>query len=149
LGVRGRYTDGNLVRFWERKPQRWGGWDYWLGDGPERRLGKPARGAVAWRALDGTLLTAWGTADKLWITVNGVLHDITPAGLSAGLVDSLPNASTPAEHARTWTLYAWGEDLVACPRGGAVYHWDFTSGPGTPAQLISEGPSEALAIFVT
>lgn len=34
---------------------------------------------------------------------------------------------------RTWSLDTWGEDLLACPRGGAMYWWDRSKGTGTRA----------------
>jgi hypothetical protein len=37
---------------------------------------------------------------------------------------------------RTWTLDNWGEDLLACPRGGAIYWWDKTLGPTTRAVAL-------------
>lgn len=34
---------------------------------------------------------------------------------------------------RTWSLDTWGEDLLANPRGGAMYWWDRSKGTGTRA----------------
>jgi len=34
---------------------------------------------------------------------------------------------------RTWSLDNWGEDLLASPRGGAIYWWDRSKGTGTRA----------------
>ena len=39
---------------------------------------------------------------------------------------------------RTWTLDNWGEDLLACPRGGAIYWWDRSKGTGTRAKALGE-----------
>lgn len=41
---------------------------------------------------------------------------------------------------RTWSLDNWGEDLLACPRGGGIYWWDKTTGPLTRAQLLPDAP---------
>lgn len=41
---------------------------------------------------------------------------------------------------RTWSLDNFGEDLLACPRGGAVYWWDRTTGPLARAQLLDQAP---------
>lgn len=38
---------------------------------------------------------------------------------------------------RTWSLDTWGEDLLACPRGGAIYWWDRSKGTGTRAVALS------------
>lgn len=37
---------------------------------------------------------------------------------------------------RTWSLDTWGEDLLACPRGGGIYWWDRSKGSGTRAVLL-------------
>jgi hypothetical protein len=37
---------------------------------------------------------------------------------------------------RTWSLDNWGEDLLACPRGGAIYWWDRSKGTGTRAAAL-------------
>ncbi len=41
---------------------------------------------------------------------------------------------------RIWSLDNWGEDLLASPRGGAVYWWDRTNGPNVRAQLVATVP---------
>jgi hypothetical protein len=41
---------------------------------------------------------------------------------------------------RTWSLDNWGEDLLACPRGGGIYWWDKTTGPLTRAVLLDQAP---------
>jgi hypothetical protein len=50
---------------------------------------------------------------------------------------------------RTWTLDNWGEDLIVCPRGGAIYVWDASTGTGTRATAISGSPATAKAIVVS
>ena len=45
--------------------------------------------------------------------------------------------------ARTWALENWGEDLIASPRGGAIYWWDKTSGASTRATVLSGSPDRA------
>jgi hypothetical protein len=37
---------------------------------------------------------------------------------------------------RTWSLDTWGEDLLACPRGGAIYWWDRSKGTGERAVAL-------------
>lgn len=51
--------------------------------------------------------------------------------------------------ARIWALDTWGEDMIACPRGGAVYVWDASVGLATRATVISQAPSTAKAILVS
>ena len=46
-----------------------------------------------------------------------------------------------------WTLDNWGEDLIACPYGGAIYYW--SPGVGFPtAQKIAEAPPVNAGMFV-
>lgn len=161
---RDRYVDSNMVRYWNGYAQRWDGWDLFN----ENSLGNPARGHLAWIALDGTPLMAWGTADKLWLWRAGVLHDITPVGLAAGFVDTqaetgwgeggwgeggwggaYPIGEENGGRARTWMLAKWGQDLVANPRGGGIYHWAFESGTPSPAVILADAPPSCLGIFVT
>lgn len=168
-----RWSDGDMVRFWKGKPERWRGWVNYLDQG----LGAAPRGALAWRTLSGGKLLAFGTAEKLWIIKDRILHDITPLGLPAGNVDSslpsgwggsgvdagagtawgagawggvVPQSMTDNYgNPRTWTLAAWGEDLIACPRGGGIYHWVAALGVGTRAAIIPEAPIRNLGVFVT
>lgn len=37
---------------------------------------------------------------------------------------------------RTWSLDTWGEDLLACPRGGQIYWWDRSRGTGQRAAAL-------------
>lgn len=46
-------------------------------------------------------------------------------------------ASTAIQSIRTWTLDNWGEDLLACPRGGAIYWWDRSKGTSTRAVALA------------
>ena len=50
--------------------------------------------------------------------------------------------------ATDWTSDNWGEILVACPRGGAIYYWDPTGGL-LNASVISSGPPFNNGIFVS
>lgn len=65
-----------------------------------------------------------------------------------GGTDSLYSSVT---NAMTWSLATWGEDLVACPRGGKIYALDastFIATPTTNLSAISGAPSNALGIFM-
>ncbi len=42
---------------------------------------------------------------------------------------------------RQWSLDNWGQDLIACPRGGRIYTWEASAGPLKRAQVISASPS--------
>lgn len=41
---------------------------------------------------------------------------------------------------RIWSLDNFGEDLLAAPSGGSLYHWDLTSGTAARAVLVSTAP---------
>ena len=43
---------------------------------------------------------------------------------------------------RQWSLDGWGEDLIACVRGGKIYTWDSSVGTGTRATAITNAPDE-------
>lgn len=52
--------------------------------------------------------------------------------------------------ARTWSLDTWGEDLLASPRGGALYVWDSSGGVSSNrATLISQAPQTMQAMIVS
>lgn len=51
--------------------------------------------------------------------------------------------------ARVWSLDNWGEDLIACPRGGGIYVWDASAGTSVRATVISGAPSTAKFVFVS
>ena len=50
---------------------------------------------------------------------------------------------------RTWGLSPWGDDLIANPRGGAIYLWDESAGTSTRAAVISGTPTTGYGIFVS
>lgn len=49
---------------------------------------------------------------------------------------------------RQWSLDNWGEDIVACPRGGAVYYWDASTSVETRASAIDTVPASNNVVFV-
>lgn len=66
----------------------------------------------------------------------------------SGTYGTARTVSSLLQMARIWSLDNWGEDLIACPRGGKVYVWDTSAGFGTRATLITNAPSTVKAIFV-
>lgn len=158
----GGWSDGSLIRFMDGLPQPIGGW--------VRTLAVPFNGACralhAWVTLAGVKLLALGTSTKLYIAVGDTLYDITPAGLASGLSDvpivagwgsdawgsgtfgTARSVAAPTETIRLWTLDHWGEELVACVQGGAIYRWAPASGYGTPATVITGSPAYSRCILV-
>lgn len=84
---KGRWADGNLVRFFEGTIQPVGGWrvapNADLSDQLANVNGVP-RGAVSWRNDNGDRFFATGTTQKLAVMVNGALYDVTPIGFTPG-----------------------------------------------------------------
>ena len=51
---------------------------------------------------------------------------------------------------RTWTLDNWGEDLLACPRGGKIYWWDRTEGAtGRAVALGGDAPPTNEGVIIS
>jgi hypothetical protein len=50
---------------------------------------------------------------------------------------------------RIWSLDNFGEDLLASPRGGALYWWDRSLGPGSRAVLVETAPQTIERMLVS
>jgi hypothetical protein len=73
--AKGRFTDGDKVRFYKGKPEKWSGWVRFV---PEALLGI-CRGAVSWSNKYGNTNAAFGTHLKLYaLAGDDALTDITP-----------------------------------------------------------------------
>lgn len=107
------------------------------------------------------LSTAAATSISAGATVTGYFNlnsggaDSSPLfGWGAGYWGGAHGWGTPASAAivsplRYWSLDNYGEDLVASPRGGAIYYWDRSGGLGTRAALVSTSPSQNNWILVS
>jgi hypothetical protein len=157
----GRWRDGNLVRWHEGTMQPVGGWRQ------RTEFEGKCRGCVAWRDEIRERRIAAGTADALKVsTGGGVVYDITPAGLVAGLVDARLNTGFGGGYfgsgtygtarpdngnyteATTWSLSAWGQHLLACSvADGKIYQWELDG--AVPAAQLSNAPVDNLGVFVT
>lgn len=153
-----RYTDAGNIRYRDGKPEPIGGWTKFLSDA----VSGLCRNVFAWYDLTGTLNIAFGTHAKLHVLTGGVLYDITPVGLTAGAIDGAGGPGfgagdygegdygegNPVEYfPRTWSLCAWGENLIASPRGGTIYVWE--NDPLTAATVIANAPDRCTAVMVT
>jgi len=155
----GAWIDVDGMRFHAGRSQTAGGYELITTD----RVSGVPRGLHAWSDNSGAPLLAVGTHTGLYVYSGGGLYDITPTGLAHGLADGVGGAgfgtggfgvggySMPSNveyFPRTWTMAPWGQDLIACPRGGALYHWAAgdTSGKAAP---ISGAPAQAAGCFVT
>ena len=70
----GKWTDGDMVRFFQGSAQKIKGWTRLI----TTTLVGVARDMHAWVALDGTRYNAIGTDRKLYLYQEGVAYDITP-----------------------------------------------------------------------
>jgi len=59
-----------------------------------------------------------------------------------------PRAGVGSSNMRQWSLDTWGEDLLACVRGGKIYQWDKTNGVTTRLQTIANAPTQNSFILV-
>jgi hypothetical protein len=64
-------------------------------------------------------------------------------GAGTAIVPTTGNAIQPTD----WTMDNWGQILIACPVGGAIYYWDPTSG-NPIATVDNAGPVVNDGIFV-
>jgi hypothetical protein len=161
---KGRWHDGNLVRFQQDQIKPVGGWQ--SHSGAAAFVGK-ARAITTWRDLAGNNWIAVGTSSKLYAeSLDGVSHDITPAGLAVGRDDATqnlgygggtygrtfygvpPTSTVSFLPATVWTLDAWGQNLVGCnDTDGKLYQW--TLGVSTPAALVAPAPTGNTSLVVT
>lgn len=154
----GAWGDGNNVRFVKGRPQTIGGWleTQW------GSLTGVCRNIKIWTDKSGNPLRAFGTHSKLYVRSGTVIYDITPSGLQAGLADTVSSApgygmgtygsgyysmSANQMHARTWSLDTWGQNLIACPRGGTLYRWQ--NDTAVIAAAVANAPDEITAILTT
>ena len=70
----GKWTDGDMVRFFQGSAQKIKGWERFL----STTLVGVVRDQHAWVSLDGTRHNAFGTDRKLYVYQEGVAYDITP-----------------------------------------------------------------------
>lgn len=174
LDAKNRWHDSNLVRWKNNSLRPIGGWESYvdsngtaiqISDGTGTQT--IARGAVSWVTNSNEIYLAVGTYNKLFaIQANGTVLDITPAGLTSGLIDAGENLGYGGKSygygtygtgrtsdgstvgATVWTLDNWGEYLVGCSTAdGAIYEWQL--GAGSPASVIANAPTGNQAIVVT
>ena len=158
-----RWRDGSLVRWEDGAMMPVGGWRERHDTSP----GDPVRGSRSWVDNAGDRWLAGGTYQGLYIwDLAGVLHDITPTGLTSGLAHSLLNQgygsgvygaetygtprqdSTTYSDATTWSLDTWGEWLVGVSDAdGVLYRW--TLDTAQRAEAISGAPTSCTGLVTT
>tara|TARA_B100001093_G_scaffold453640_1_gene462430 strand:- start:160 stop:1995 length:1836 start_codon:yes stop_codon:yes gene_type:complete len=78
---KGKWTDGDKVRFRYGSPEKIGGWE----KVSETTFKGVARAQLAWNSLNGTAYDAIGTHKKLYIYSEGNFFDATPQRLTADI----------------------------------------------------------------
>ncbi|MGH7750054.1 MAG: hypothetical protein ACREQ5_35595, partial [Candidatus Dormibacteria bacterium] len=149
--AKGRWADGNLVRFFQGAVRPVGGWQTLpnaSGTALAPLAGVP-RAIAAWRSADGTQWVGVATTTKLYIIAGGTAFDITPSGFTSLHQDAW-NASGAGEFGNlnfgvgpfgtgatitlikdpdTWQLAVFGEYLVGLSTSdGRVYVWQGDTG---------------------
>jgi len=143
--AKGRWREGNLVRFHEGAVGPIGGWVRRPTTG-SAIVGVPTH-AITWQLADGTPFTAVGTTEGLYVIDNDdVCYDITPADAD------IPDA--PFD----WHLSTFGAFLIASNslRGDAdltlvnTYKWQgVPTDAAVPAWTSDVGPRGAYSVFAT
>lgn len=161
--TRGRWYDGNLVRWHEGRMRPIGGW---VRISTSTVTGIP-RALHAWRTNSDIPYLGIGTASKLYASDGGSFIDITPAGFVTGSDTSLVGVGYGAKtygsstygtarsgggslvsEASLWSLDNWGERLVACASSdGKIYEWDLNV--VNDAVVLSNAPTQCKSILVT
>jgi hypothetical protein len=85
---------------------------------------------------------AYGYGAGSWNTAGAV-----SAGVTGGWSDPRGGDGID-ELLTTWFLDTWGEDLIACRRGGRVYTWDATTSVNSRATIVSAAPVSNNIAFV-
>jgi hypothetical protein len=165
---KGRWTDGNLVRWANGKLQPVGGWikvkDIAVTD-PDTA---PVRTLFSWVDKATAPYTAMGSNDKLFvyygIDPNDEVVDITPTDLGVVPVTGYGYGSSTygtgrygirvgapvqiQEHS-IWAMDNYGEDLLAVHSGdGRILRWNRTVDPLTAAAPLANAPTGCTAVIV-
>ena len=159
---KGRWYNGNLVRFFQGAILPHGGW---RAQSTSAMTGK-GRAIISWHDNAQNTWSAIGTESHLYaMTRGGAISDITPSGFTAGRADAVAQGgygdgnygqniygapipdTNQVQDASMWTLDTFGQYLVGCMSDdGNIYQW--TLNTGTPAAKVTGAPG-ATAIFTT
>lgn len=135
FSAKGRWADGNNVRFWHDKPEKIGRVVRILGSGSVAAAPNP-RTVFAFSGATSLAAPAIsiGTDAALYSSGGSLigLTDVTPAGLGTGIT--------------YWAFDAWGATMLVAPKGGSLYVYN----PATPpATIISQAPAQMSHMLVT
>ena len=91
-GAEGGWTDGDNIRFRYGLPEKIGGWTYF--NGTANYLVGFASDTFSWNNLAGTPYLATGTDRKVYVSLGGAWHDITPLRSTTSAGDVTFSASS-------------------------------------------------------
>lgn len=144
--ARGRWYDGNLVRWHEGALQAVGGWAV-LSNATSAAISGPVRGMLAWRRNAGTGYVAFGTHEAIFVYSAGTLTDVTDGSFTTGAVDASGSFYARTE-ANSWQFDTFGEDLVAVAYSdGRILYWDSSAGGDVAA--LAGAPTGCRGVVVT
>jgi hypothetical protein len=154
----GRWADGSNVRFRLGRPQVIGGWEGLM----TPTLTGVCRTAFPWTDNAAVLNVGFGTHSRLQLWQGGALYDITPAsGFTAGAIDGAGSAgygtgaygqggygqpSTTDYFPLTWSMAAWGQNLLASPRNQTIFAW--TNNTASKAVALANAPANVTHMLV-
>lgn len=118
------YSESQLVRFFQGKLQKIGGWQRIVSD-PVVGI---ARGIEAWADLRGNPYVAVGTDQRLQVLVAGILYDITPIRLTHNVT---PNYST--------VISTKEVTIIDAANGAAAGDWEDITNPIAVGGIVLQG----------
>ena len=162
---KGRWVDGDLVRFENGYLKPIGGWTNF----ENTTLAGTPIAMYSYRTNDGEKVLAVGTRSKVYVFYEDAWIDITPSGFVGDIVNSSTgygtydygeedygderSTSTLALKVDHFSFDNWGEHLVfCCSSDGKIYQWRPDAGSGSPdtiATQISNSPIGCQAIIVS
>ncbi len=165
LQSKGRFYATNLVRWVQGVLQAIGGWQRHAIDAAAV-VGAP-RALLAWKDNSGNAWVVIGTSSHLYVVREDLtLHDITPAGFTAGSDDAslatgfgaglfgsgdfgTPRTSVALiNRATVWDLDTWGEYLVGLTEAdGRLWEWQLNV--ASDAAVITNAPTGCDGLVVT
>lgn len=160
--AKGRWYDCNLVRFYNKTIQPYGGWAALS----TVAMAGCARYMVTWKDNGATSRACIGTDSNLYaMSRDGTLYDITPVGFTVGRPDAVASSGYGSgtygtgsygsartstgitEDASVWSIDTWGEDINAVMADdGIIYQWSLDT--TVVAVAVTNAPT-ARALLVT
>jgi len=160
-----RWHDANLVRWIDNAVRPVGGWV----QKSKTATASICRAMYAWSDNSQQRYIAAATHEKLYVySQSGDQVDITPAGFNSGRESATAytgygalnygeglygterldnNLTLPAT---AWSMDNWGEYLVCCAdTDGKLYEWQLDDAAPTPAQVITNAPTNNQGVLVT